>query len=114
MERAGSIGAIFVETKSGRQAVMAKIFIDCSGDGDLAAWAGAPFELGDDEGHLLYPSMMFRLNGVDPERAGEAWKSVAQRGEAPDAAGTHKSPRRAAIVGPQRSPVEWRVNFTQL
>ena len=44
-----------VETKAGRQAVRAGIFIDCSGDGDLAAWAGAPFELGDACGHMLYP-----------------------------------------------------------
>ena len=47
----------------------AKIFIDCSGDGDLAAWAGAPFEVGDNAGSMLYPSMMFRLNGIDPDRA---------------------------------------------
>src|ERR1700753_759014 len=55
-----NIAALLIETKSGRQAVRAEVFIDCSGDGDLSAWAGAPFELGDDEGHLLYPSMMFR------------------------------------------------------
>ena len=54
----------------------AGIFIDCSGDGDLAAWAGAPFEVGDDEGSMLYPSMMFRLNGIDPERAGDAWRTI--------------------------------------
>src|SRR5205085_3197007 len=57
------IGALMVETKAGRQAVRADIFIDCSGDGDLAAWAGARHELGDNNGSMLYPSMMFRLNG---------------------------------------------------
>ena len=114
MDGARNIAALMVETKSGRQAVRADVFIDCSGDGDLAAWAGAPFELGDDQGHLLYPSMMFRLNGVDPERAGEAWKTIPQLMEAAEAAGTHKFPRKAAIVRPQRSPIEWRVNFTQL
>ena len=49
------INAVLVETKAGRQAVRAEIFIDCSGDGDLAAWAGAPFEVGDNHGHMLYP-----------------------------------------------------------
>jgi hypothetical protein len=34
--------------------------------------------------------------------------------EAAEAKGTHKFPRRAAIVRPQRSGIEWRVNFTQL
>src|SRR5690606_4244287 len=70
------VDALLLETKSGRQAVRAKIFIDCSGDGDVAAFAGAPFEIGDADGSMLYPTMMFRLNGVDPDSAGEAWKSI--------------------------------------
>lgn len=109
-----SINALMVETKAGRQAVRAGIFIDCSGDGDLAAWAGAPFEVGDDQGHMLYPSMMFRLNGIDPEKAGEAWRTIPALMEKAEAAGTHKFPRKAAIVRPQRSQIEWRVNFTQV
>jgi FAD dependent oxidoreductase len=108
------INALMVETKGGRQAVRAKIFIDCSGDGDLAAWAGAPFEVGDNNGSMLYPSMMFRLNGIDPERAGEAWRTIPVLMEKAEAAGTHRFPRKAAIVRPQRSGIEWRVNFTQL
>ncbi|WP_316188947.1 FAD-dependent oxidoreductase [Bradyrhizobium sp. SZCCHNS1054] len=114
MDDARNIGALAIETKSGRQAVRGNIFIDCSGDGELAAWAGAPFEVGDGEGHMLYPSMMFRLNGIDPARAGEAWQTIPRLMAAAEAAGTHKFPRKAAIVRPQRSPVEWRVNFTQL
>src|ERR1700743_3237252 len=62
------INALLVETKAGRQAVRAGIFIDCSGDGDLSAWAGADFEVGDNQGHMLYPSMMLRLNGIDPAK----------------------------------------------
>jgi hypothetical protein len=82
-----------VETKAGRQAVRAGIFIDCSGDGDLAAWAGAPFEIGDNAGSMLYPSMMFRLNGIDPEKAGEAWRTIPTLMEKAVAAGTHRFPR---------------------
>ncbi|MBV9456039.1 MAG: FAD-dependent oxidoreductase [Bradyrhizobium sp.] len=108
------INALFVETKAGRQAIRADIFIDCSGDGDLAAWAGAPFEVGDGHGHTLYPSMMFRLNGIDPAKAGDAWRTIPQLMEQAEARGTHKFPRKAAIVRPQRSQIEWRVNFTQL
>jgi hypothetical protein len=108
------ISALMVETKAGRQAIAASIFIDCSGDGDLAAWAGAPFEVGDNEGSMLYPSMMFRLNGVDPEKAGEAWRTIPALMEKAEADGTHKFPRKGAIVRPQRAGVEWRVNFTQL
>jgi FAD dependent oxidoreductase len=108
------INALMVETKAGRQAVCADIFIDCSGDGDLAAWAGARYEVGDGNGSMLYPSMMFRLNGIDPDKAGEAWRTIPALMEAAEAAGTHRFPRKAAIVRPQRSPIEWRVNFTQL
>jgi hypothetical protein len=114
MDDARRINALMVETKGGRQAVVADIFIDCSGDGDLAAWAGARYEVGDNNGSMLYPSMMFRLNGVDPEKAGDAWRTIPALMEAAEAAGTHRFPRKAAIVRPQRSAIEWRVNFTQL
>src|SRR5215218_892849 len=114
MEDERRIGALMVETKAGRQAVRAGIYIDCSGDGDLAAWAGALFEVGDNAGSMLYPSMMFRLNGIDPDRAGDAWRTIPALMEAAEAAGTHRFPRKAAIVRPQRSQIEWRVNFTQL
>jgi hypothetical protein len=108
------VNALLVETKAGRQAVRAEIFIDCSGDGDLAAWAGARYEVGDNAGSMLYPSMMFRLNGIDPEKAGEAWRTIPALMEKAEASGTHKFPRKAAIVRPQRHAIEWRVNFTQL
>src|SRR6202165_6097732 len=105
------VNALMVETKAGRQAVRADVFIDCSGDGDLAAWAGAPFEVGDNNGSMLYPSMMFRLNGIDPEKAGDAWRTIPLLMEKAEAAGTHHFPRKAAIVRPPRSPIEWRGNF---
>src|SRR5688572_11941333 len=59
------IEAVFVETKAGRFAIRGKIFIDASGDGDVAAWSGVPYEVGDGAGNMLYPSTMFRINGVD-------------------------------------------------
>ena len=38
------IRGLVVQSKSGRQVVLAKAFVDCSADGDIAAQAGAPFE----------------------------------------------------------------------
>jgi hypothetical protein len=114
MDDARRIDALMVETKAGRRAVRSEIFIDCSGDGDLAVWAGAPYEIGDAHGHPLYPSMMFRLNGIDPDKAGEAWRTIPQLMETALAAGTHRFPRKSAIVRPQRHGIEWRVNFTQV
>src|SRR5215212_3115748 len=61
----GRIETLFVETKSGRLALRAAIFIDCSGDGEIAHCAGVPMEKGDADGHLLYPTLMFRVGNVD-------------------------------------------------
>jgi FAD dependent oxidoreductase len=107
------IQTLILETKSGRRAVRGDMFIDCSGDGDLAAWSGAPFELGDGSGNMLYPTAMFRINGVDPNRAGEAWRTIPELMAQAEARGT-RFPRKGAIVRPQRNPIEWRVNVTQL
>ena len=108
-----AITALLVETKSGRCALLGRIFIDCSGDADLAAWAGAPFELGDGIGNMLYPTTMFRVNGVDPAAAGEAWKLIPNLMEDAERRG-ERFPRKGAIVRPQKNPVEWRVNVTQI
>jgi FAD dependent oxidoreductase len=110
---AGILSALIVETKSGRRAVRGRMFIDCSGDGDLAAWAGAPFELGDEAGNLLYPTMMFRVNGVDPTLAGEAWTTIPGLMREAEKRGARFA-RHGVIVRPQRNPVEWRVNATQV
>jgi FAD dependent oxidoreductase len=107
------ITALLVETKSGRQAVLGKVFIDGSGDGDLAAWAGAPFTVGDGHGGMLYPTMMFRVNGVDPLAAGEAWRTIPELMAEAEKRGL-RFPRKGAIVRPQRNPTEWRVNVTQM
>jgi hypothetical protein len=107
------IDAVLLATKSGRRAVRGGIFIDCSGDGDLAAFAGAPFEIGTNDGGMLYPTMMFRLNAVDPEVAGEAWKTIPQLMEEAEKRGV-EFPRKGAIVRPQKHATEWRVNVTQL
>jgi hypothetical protein len=40
----GRVRGLVVQSKSGRQVVLARTFVDCSADGDLAAGAGAPFE----------------------------------------------------------------------
>jgi hypothetical protein len=108
------VQALLVETRSGRYAVIGRAFIDASGDGDLAAWAGAPYELGDGQGNMLYPSTMFRLNGIDPQRAGKAWEIIPALMLQAEAEGRYRFPRKTPIIRPQKSGIEWRVNLTQL
>ena len=62
-------GVIF-ENKSGRQAVFAKIVIDCTGDGDIAARSGAAYIKGrESDGSMQPASIMFKIGGVDYDRA---------------------------------------------
>lgn len=57
------------ESKSGRQAWRGKVFVDATGDGDLAARAGCGFDLGRPEDGATQPmSMMAILTGVEHER----------------------------------------------
>jgi hypothetical protein len=107
------IEAVLVETKSGRFAIRGQLFIDGSGDGDLAAWAGVPYEVGDGAGNMLYPSTMFRINGVDPVKAGRAWEIVPGLMDEAEKQG-RRFPRKKPIVRPQRNPIEWRANLTQI
>lgn len=114
MDGRDRVSALLIETKSGRRAVVGRAFVDASGDGDLAAWAGVPFEKGDGAGNFLYPSTMFRINGVDPQRAGPAWEVIPGLMLKAEAEGRHRFPRKTPIVRPQKSGIEWRVNLTQL
>jgi hypothetical protein len=107
-----TVDAVIIESKSGRAAVRGRVFVDASGDADVAMWAGVPFEKAP---NLLYPSLMFRINAVDAVAAGPApWRTVERLMDEAQAAGTHTFPRKKPIVRPQRNPLEWRANLTQL
>jgi len=57
------IKGIVMENKAGRQAILAKMVVDATGDADIAALAGAPFRL------VKKPmTMMFNMVGVDVEK----------------------------------------------
>ncbi len=49
----GRIDAVVLTSKSGMFAVKAKIYIDCTGDGDLCALSGGEFEIGDESGCVM-------------------------------------------------------------
>lgn len=60
-----NVRAGIVENKSGRQAVVAKTYVDATGDGDLAARAGARFEIAARTGERLMPmTLMYRVTGM--------------------------------------------------
>lgn len=59
------IKGIITESKSGRLAILAKRVIDCTGDGDIAALAGAPFTKRE---KLSSVTPVFNCRGVDTEK----------------------------------------------
>lgn len=60
----GRLTHIITESKSGREAWAGKIFIDCTGDGDLAARSGCNFDYGDSAGQGQPMSMLCLVTGV--------------------------------------------------
>jgi hypothetical protein len=61
----GAIKAVIVGSRNQRVVVSAENFVDCSGDGDLTAMAGGPFEISDASGELQPLSLMFRMCGIE-------------------------------------------------
>lgn len=59
-----TVRGLLIHNKSGLQMVQAAVFVDCSGDGDLATWAGAPWAIGREDDGLTQPmTMCFRMGG---------------------------------------------------
>ncbi len=62
----GALEAVLVANKNGLTAYRARVFVDCTGDGDLGAWAGVPFEKGDaTTGEMQPATHCFVLSNVD-------------------------------------------------
>ena len=64
----GAITGVIVESKAGRQAIRAKVVVDCTGDADIAAFAGVPYVKGDEEGRMQQVTMMFIMSNVDEKK----------------------------------------------
>jgi hypothetical protein len=69
----GAVSHVVCSGKSGLFAVKARVFVDASGDGDLAAWAGAPFEKGDADGKLMPGTLCSLYADID-------WEAVRASG----------------------------------
>lgn len=60
---------VYTNGKFGPLAFSAKVYIDATGDGDLAVQSGCPWEMGRDGDRLVQPvTLMFIIDGVDPNQ----------------------------------------------
>ncbi|WP_059053194.1 FAD-dependent oxidoreductase [Paenibacillus senegalimassiliensis] len=60
-----NVQGVVVVNKTGRSFICCRYIIDCSGDGDIAALAGVPFQKGGEAGELQPGSMCYLLANVD-------------------------------------------------
>jgi len=75
--RGGAICGVITESKSGRQAILAKCVVDATGDADVAARAGAPTRKTPRE-EMMATSVMFSMTGVNKKRFIEQVKADPQ------------------------------------
>lgn len=94
----GQVRAGIIASKSGLQTIRGQVFIDGSGDGDLAARAGAQYEKGrPEDGHSQPMTLCFRMVGVDEDAMPSREEINALYDEA-KAAGEIDNPRENVLL----------------
>jgi glycine/D-amino acid oxidase-like deaminating enzyme len=63
----GRLRAVIGANKEGLRAFAAPVFVDCTGDADIAAWSGAPWKKGRRDGEMQPATFCFVLSNVDGE-----------------------------------------------
>jgi hypothetical protein len=67
------IETVIAGNKHGLQAFSAEIFIDCTGDADLAFMAGAPCVKGNEAGKMQATTLCFNIGGTDTAKYLDFW-----------------------------------------
>jgi hypothetical protein len=105
-QKSGRANAAVLWGKSGLFAVKAAVFIDCTGDGDLAAWAGAPYEKGDEAANMMAATLCSLWAGID-------WEAVHKSGLGAGNARIEEAIRDGVISQDDRHlPGIWRTGDT--
>lgn len=111
IKEGNTIKNVVVMLKEGLTVITAKTFIDCTGDADVAYFAGLPTWYGDSETGIMQPtSLFFEVNGMDREKfvgALEAKKEKNELGE----------PSRNCwswIVGEARANGDWHIGRNEV
>ncbi|MCW2650463.1 MAG: dependent oxidoreductase [Mycobacterium sp.] len=115
---------VVFESKSGPVVIDAEVVVDCTGDGDVAAFAGAPFEIGREDGLTQPMTLMFRMVDVMEPRFAQyvrehpdqwrgvhgLWELIRQATDAGDL----KLPREDILFFATPHPHEVSVNSTRV
>ena len=99
----GAVQGVIFESKEGRMAIMARVVVDATGDGDLFGRAGAAFENDIEEADIHHAmNTAFLLGGVDMKR----W--IDFRAGQPEAVAAFIAEGRAQCGLFERPFVSWR------
>jgi hypothetical protein len=112
VQEVNDIRGVIFESKAGRQAILAKVVIDATGDGDIFALAGAPFESDIVEDNIHHHmNVAFLWDGIDMQRYldfrrdhPDEYKAIMARGRE---VGVHDRPHvmprndQALFMGPR-------------
>jgi hypothetical protein len=85
--REGRVAHVVCSAPSGLFAVRAKTYVDATGNGDLAVWAGATFEKGDAVGQLMPGTLCSVWSDID----WKTWRAEGPRSPQPDASMLEKA-----------------------
>ena len=90
--------SLVIHNKSGLATVRADYFVDATGDGDIYAMAGCPFEFGNTEGGLAAASLEMHVENVDSDALTDYMKRTDDR-------------RFRAIIGNLKEAGIWRFPY---
>ncbi len=111
---------IIIADKSGIRAIRGDVFIDCTGDADVAVRSGVDYVLGDGQGTMQPATMNFRVCNVDEAKTRQYVKEhpddfmfirLARKARE---AGDFPINRRRAIIFETSIPGVWMVNSTRI
>ena len=118
----GRLRGVVVVNKSGMSYLPAGSVIDATGDGDVAALAGAEFAMGRDSDGLMQPmTLFFRIGHVDDEAVEQykrehpdelfPFESIVEEATS---SGRYTLPRRGVQLFKTLEPGVWRINTTRV
>jgi len=107
------ISALVLHSKSGYTAATAAVYVDCTGDADLAARAGCEIEQGGPSGYCQPMTLCFKLAGVDTSRC-PGHEELHARYQAAQARGEVSCPRENILAFSTFAPDVIHYNTTRV
>lgn len=112
----GNVESITVTNKNGVSTLKAKVYIDCTGDGDLFAQAGFAYEVGDGNGNCQPMTLCFNVGGVPygDRHYVEVRREVRELYKEWQAQGKIKNPREDVLIFHSILPNTLHFNSTRI